>query len=331
MKDDVMRIGIIGTGVMARRIADTAEQMKNVRVSAVFSPDSLELQSFTYTFSIPNAYHTCDELLCDEDVDVVYIATPPSHHYVYAKAALEKNKHVICETPFTVTPEQASALLTLSHEKNLFICESVPLRFNPLVKTLHDEMMTREVGFPVSMIAEASFNYKNLPRLKNPELAGGALFEVGTYLFTWTYLVLGSKMLDSRSAVIRASNGLDEKFSITGVLIKDSMAVLYGSIMGQGANKVQICCEERRIDIDNIVDFKKIVIYNPSGSVYKTFEAPPMISGYEYVLEAARQAILDGQIECSQMSHDEMYRITRMFDEFRKKWGVDYPESVTAL
>jgi len=127
-----------------------------------------------------------------QDVVVVYIGTPHSNHYQNAHEALTAGKHVLCEKSLTVTAAQAQALAEIAHAKGLFLMEAVWTRFQPITYKIQDVLASGVLGEVCAVQSQLGINWKgdDSHRMVNPDLAGGALLDVGPYAWTWLALLL---------------------------------------------------------------------------------------------------------------------------------------------
>jgi predicted dehydrogenase len=133
----------------------------------------------------------------DPNIDIVYVATPHSHHYQNARLCLEAGKNVLCEKAFTVNAAQAKELARLAREKNLFLMEAVWTRYFPLSVYVREQITSGRIG-PVARVLcdnSVAFNPEKAfsdgkHRLVNPDLAGGALLDLGIYALTWVFQTL---------------------------------------------------------------------------------------------------------------------------------------------
>lgn len=144
-----------------------------------------------------NAYGSYQELVNDANVDIIYVATPHSHHYQNTMLALEAGKPVLCEKAFTVNAAQMRALADKAREKGLFLMEAVWTRYFPLSIYVRDQITAGRIG-PVarvfadnSMACDPEVAWKDgSNRMVNPDLAGGALLDLGIYSLTWVFQTL---------------------------------------------------------------------------------------------------------------------------------------------
>ncbi|KAH9878624.1 hypothetical protein IAQ61_001896 [Plenodomus lingam] len=204
-----VRWGILATGGIALTFTRDllvdpttrgVKHLKHTVVAAASSTSEARAKDFLKEVGAPaeaKAYGSYEEFVKNPDIDVVYIATPHSHHYQNARLCLEAGKNVLCEKSFTVNAAQARKLAELARQKNLFLMEAVWTRYFPLSIYVREQISAGRIG-PVarvlsdnSMALDPEINFpdgKN--RMVNPDLAGGALLDLGIYSLTWVYQTL---------------------------------------------------------------------------------------------------------------------------------------------
>jgi predicted dehydrogenase len=97
-----LKVGILGAGGIANNMAKTLNMMKTAEAYAVAARDQERANTFAEEYGIKKAYGSYEEMLIDPEVDLVYVATPHSHHYEQMKLILDHGKHILCEKAFTV-------------------------------------------------------------------------------------------------------------------------------------------------------------------------------------------------------------------------------------
>lgn len=212
-----MKLGILGAGGIASTMAKTVAGMKDVEAYAVAARDLERARVFAQKYEVKKAYGSYEEMLADDEVGLVYIATPHSHHYLHAKMCLEAGKHVLCEKAFTVNAEQAQKLFDLAKEKKLLITEAIWTRYMPSRKMINDIIESGVIGEVTAVTANLSYTVSHVERIRKPELAGGALLDVGVYPINFASMVLGDKVKDVKATAI-FQNGVD---------ILDSIAMVF--------------------------------------------------------------------------------------------------------
>jgi dihydrodiol dehydrogenase / D-xylose 1-dehydrogenase (NADP) len=174
--------------------------VKHTVVAAASSSSKSRAEEFLKETGSPadaKAYGSYEELVKDSNIDIIYIATPHSHHYQNAMLCLEAGKHVLCEKAFTVNAAQARALADKAKEKDLFLMEAVCTRYFPLSIYVREQITSGRIGPVARVISDNSMALdpeKSFPdgksRMVNPDLAGGALLDLGIYSLTWVFQTL---------------------------------------------------------------------------------------------------------------------------------------------
>jgi predicted dehydrogenase len=264
-------------------------------------------------------------MLNDPEVDLVYVATPHSHHYEHVKLCLNHGKHVLCEKAFTINAAQAEELFALAIKNNLLLTEAIWTRYMPLRKTLDEIIASGVIGEVSVLSANLGYPISHVPRLIDPTLAGGALLDLGVYTLNFALMTFGTDIKKINSTAIITDKGVDSQNNITIVYNDGRMAVLYSTMMSQTDRKGIISGNKGYIIAENINNCERIRVFNRDNTEIACYEAPKQISGYEYEVLACLRAIKNGQLECEEMPHSETIRIMNIMDSLRKEWGVIYP------
>ena len=190
----VLRWGILAPGVIATKFVRSLKRHTDQEVTAVGSRSRERAERFGQRFSIPRAYGSYEALLGDSDVDIVYVASPHSHHREMAVASLEAGKHVLVEKPLAATALDAQAISDSVSIHNRFAMEAMHTRFHPRTSVLEKLLEDGELG-QVRMVAAdlgAVFPVDRGSRLYDPALGGGALLDMGVYSVWIAVFVMGS-------------------------------------------------------------------------------------------------------------------------------------------
>lgn len=321
---------IIGAGSIAKVMAHTIKLMnkggdESVNLYAVASRSLDKAKDFAREFSIEKAYGSYDELYCDPEVDLVYIATPHNFHFEQAKACHNHGKHVLCEKAFTVNAKEAKELIELASEKKLLLAEAIWTRYQPMRKIINDMIASNIVG-PVTMItANLGYSMAEKSRIIKKDLAGGALLDVGVYPINFVNMILGDPT--SVDAVcIKNLEGVDVSNSITFSYQNTAqMAVLCSSALGVSDRFGMIHCRNGFIQVDNINNPQGLKVFNEQYQLIKEIACPKQYTGYEYEVASCVRAIEEKKIECPEMPHERTLYIMQLLDSIRAQLGVKYP------
>lgn len=319
-----MKLGILGAGGIASTMAKTVAGMKDVEAYAVAARDLERARVFAQKYEVKKAYGSYEEMLADDEVELVYIATPHSHHYLHAKMCLEAGKNVLCEKAFTVNAEQAQKLFDLAKEKKLLITEAIWTRYMPSRKMINDIIESGVIGEVTAVTANLSYTVSHVERIRKPELAGGALLDVGVYPINFASMVLGDKVKDVKATAI-FQNGVDILDSIAMVFEGDRMATLQCGAREISDRMGSIFGTRGYMQVQNINNPEKITVFDTEHKEVASYVVPEQISGYEYEVESCMKAIQEGKLECPEMPHAETIRIMKILDDIRKSWNYEIP------
>lgn len=320
-----MKMGILGAGNIAGTMARTIREMPQVTSWAVAARDLERAEKFAKEYGFEKAYGSYEELVSDPEVQLIYIATPHSHHYEHIKLCLEHGKNVLAEKAFTQNAAQAREVLALAEKKGLLLTEAIWTRYMPMRKTLNDVIASGVIGKPTSLYANLSYPISEKPRIKEPSLAGGALLDIGVYAVNFASMVFGDEIKEIRSSAVLNEKGVDFILSVDFIYQDGKMAVLHSNAQAASNREGAIYGEKGYILVKNINNCEGIWVYNKEHQLVASYATPKQITGYEYEVEACMEALKEGEIQCPQMPHEETIRIMEVMDEIRRQIGVIYP------
>lgn len=320
-----MKFSILGPGGIANQLAAAVKGLDEVEAYAVGSRSLVRAEQFAEKWGFQKAYGSYEEMLEDPEVELVYVATPHSHHYQYAKMCLEHGKHVLVEKAFTVNAAQARELIRLSEEKNLLLAEAIWTRYMPSRKMITDLLEEGVIGKVSSLTATLGYPLEHVERLQNPELAGGALLDLGVYTINFALMNFQSKVKKVDSTPVMSPKGIDWMNSITLTFEDGKMAVLHSNMLAPLDREGVIYGDKGFLKIQNINNCEMIRVYNTERVMTAEYAVPKQINGYEYEVLACKQAIEEGAFECPQMPHSEILRVLDLMDEIRGQWGLHFP------
>lgn len=319
-----MKFSILGPGGIARSMAKAVQNLDGVEAYAVASRAYERAKAFADEWGFEKAYGSYQEMLQDPQVELVYVATPHSHHYQYAKMCLEHGKHVLVEKAFTVNAKQAEELIRLSEEKNLLLTEAMWTRYMPSRKMIDEIVESGVIGPVTSLTANLGYPLKHVERLQSSELAGGALLDLSVYPINFALMVFHSRIRDVQASAVMSPGGIDWMNSITLTFEDGKMAVLHSNMLALPDREGVIFGEKGYIEVQNINNCEEIRVYNQNREVEARYQVPEQINGYEYEVLACMQAIEEGKYECPQMPHGETLRVMKLLDQIREIWGMKY-------
>ena len=319
-----MNWGIIGTGKIANKFADTLKFLtsEGERLEAVASRTVEKAEEFASTYSANKAYGSYDDIFNDEDIDAVYIATPNNLHYMEIKEALLKGKHVLSEKPMTLKPDETRELYTLAEEKGLFLMEAYWVYFLPGAFALREKY--REIG----EIEEITLTYgfysegKRRERKFLSSLGGGALLDIGIYN-------LGIlEMLDmERPRILETKVKMNEygtdKWSETSLLYGGRSKVSTLNAIGEDIDRV--CSIKGDKGSIYIPDFQLLTSFSiTTDNETKEYSFPIDYNGFEYEIRHTSECVKSNLTSSPLFTKEKSQDIADTLYRIRKLWNMKF-------
>ena len=321
----MFKVGIIGAGWIADKMAEALSPLSDYCVYAIASRSLEKAAAFAERWNVPKAYGSYEEMLDDKDVDLVYIATPHSHHFPHTMLALEHGKHVLVEKAFTANAQEAEVLIRTAREKGLFITEAIWTRYMPLSHKVKKIMESGIIGEPRLLTATLCYMMEFKERILRPDLCGGALLDLGVYALNFARMYFGTDIVRTVSNCQLGETGMDMQECISLCFADGKMANLQAGALCLNDRQGIINGTEGYIRVDNINCPELIEVYRNYELVARYERPADMVNGYEYQVYECRRCIEEGLQESPMMPHEETLSIMRQMDALRKEWGVVYP------
>ena len=323
-QNGLMRVGIIGAGWIAEKAAITLNGLEHCEAYAIASRSKEKADAFADKWKMRKAYGSYSELIADPDVDLVYVATPHSHHYDVTREALLAGKPCLVEKAFMANHHQAKDIVELAREQKVFLAEAIWTRYQPVVAMMR-QLIASRIGTPRLVTATLGYSMGDKPRIMRADLCGGALLDLGVYALNFVRMFFDADIVSLTSQCVKSQTGMDLTNAMTLVLSDGVLCNLQSSAACVGDNIGVIAGTEGNLIIDNINNPQKITVNGPDRTYIETIHVPQQITGYEYQFIACRQALIDGLLEPCEMPLEETLYIMALMDGLRKEWGVKYP------
>lgn len=324
-----MKLGILGAGTIAHTMADTVRRMqasgrKEVELYAVAARDAARAQAFAEQFGMPRAYGSYEAMLQDPAVDFVYIATPHSHHYRHMKLCADHGKHILCEKPFTVNVRQADDAIRYAKSKGLLVAEAIWTRYQPMRRIIRETLDSGIIGTPQLLTANLGYAMLDKPRIVAPELAGGALLDVGVYALNFAEMFFGHPDAVQGSCT-KYKTGVDLTDSITLTWEDGRAAHLTAAANVYTDRHGVLFGTKGYLVVKNINNPQSLKVFDTDHRLVKEIDCPPQLTGYEYEVLEAADCIEKGLLECPSMPHRETVHLMELMDYLRAQMGIHYP------
>lgn len=321
----MFKVGIIGAGWIAEKMAEALSPLNDYCVYAIASRSLEKAEAFADKWGVSKAYGSYEDMVADKEVDLVYIATPHSHHFPHAMLALEHGKHVLVEKAFTANTAEAEILIQTARSKGLFITEAIWTRYMPLSHKVKELMDSGIIGEPRLLTATLCYMMEFKERILRPDLCGGALLDLGVYALNFARMYFGTDIVKTVSNCQMGPTGVDLQECISLCFADGKMANLQAGALCLNDRQGIVNGTEGYIRVDNINCPEVVEVYRDYELVERYTKPEEMVNGYEYQVYECRRCIEAGLMESPMMPHEETISIMRQMDELRKEWGVVYP------
>ncbi|MCE2611995.1 Gfo/Idh/MocA family oxidoreductase [Flavobacteriaceae bacterium D16] len=320
-----IRWGIVGLGKIADTFAKDLALVSEADLVAVASRSLEKAQAFKNTHNSTFAFGSYEELFTCKEVDVVYVATPHSHHAQLAIQAMEHGKHVLCEKPMGVNREETSRMLNVAREKQVFFMEALWSRFMPAIvraKELIDSGTLGDIRYLHADFAFYALDRDQKGRILNPELAGGSLLDIGIYPIFLSYLILG------KPDKIQSTS----KFHATGAEIETSMifqyanaqALLYSGFSCTSEMKAMVCGTKGTIYIHpRWHEAQELTLQ--IGEETESMLLPKTGKGYVHEIHEVHKCLNNGKLQSALWSHQNSLDLIETLDLVRLQNGIRFP------
>ncbi|WP_448333960.1 Gfo/Idh/MocA family protein [Streptomyces sp. DSM 41534] len=322
-----VRWGVLATGGIAASFTADLLEMADAQVIAVGSRRPESAERFAERFGIPRAYGGWKELAADDDIDVIYVATPHSAHRAAAGLCLEAGRAVLCEKPFTLDVHQAEELVDLARARGRFLMEAMWTYCDPVVRRMTELVHDGAIGEVRAVHADFGLAGPFDPdhRLRDPALGGGALLDLGVYPVSFAQLLLGEP--DEVRAVGQLSpEGVDVNTGLALGWDSGAVALLSCSITADTPMTAAVTGTAGRIEFPRgFFHPERFVLHRP-GRDPEEITAVDGLRAYQREAAEVMRCLRAGETESPLVPLDGTLAVMRTLDAARERLGVRYPE-----
>lgn len=313
----------LGCGVIANQLAE-AMQAKGRTLYSVANRTHQKAVEFANKYKIEKVYDSIDEVFEDENVDIIYISTPHNTHIEYLRKALKNGKNVICEKSITLNSKELDEAINLAKENNVVLAEAMTIYHMPIYKKLKEMLKSGVLG-KVNLITMNFGSFKEYDmnnRFFNPNLAGGAMLDIGVYALSFIRWFMDSRPDKCASQTKSAPTGVDEQVGLLLMNDEGQMASVMLSLHSKQPKRGMISCEKGYIEIMEYPRaWEATILYVESGETQK-ITAGENADALVYELEDMERAI-NGEHGC--MHLDYTWDVMDMMTGVR---NFKYPEEM---
>jgi len=316
--------GIIGLGKIANKFAEGLTYVEDAKLYGVASRDQENADEFSKTHKAEIAYGSYEELMKDENVEVIYIATPHVFHHDLTLQCIHHGKAVLCEKPFAMNSQQAEEMITISRQKRVFLMEALWTMFLPHFQYVSQLINSGELGKVETIKADFGFaaKFDKTKRLFNKSLGGGSLLDIGIYPVFMAYTILG-KPKEIRATAEITETGVDATCEINFKYIGGVKAELFSSFKEKTSTTAEIILEKGKIILNTRFHEPTTVTVISEGKE-QTKDFGVKANGYNFEAEHVTKMLQQGKIESDIWSLEKTRDLMNLLDEIREEIGLIY-------
>ncbi|MBQ5318717.1 MAG: Gfo/Idh/MocA family oxidoreductase [Oscillospiraceae bacterium] len=326
--EKVINWGIMATGKIAHTFAKAVNYVDGATLYACASRSKEKAEKFGNQYGAQKCYGSYEELAADENIDVIYIATPMNCHYENVKLCFEHGKNVLCEKSVTINSTQLRELIEIAKEKNLFFMEAMWTKCLPAFRKAKEWVAEGKIGTIKAIRADFSnsVDFDENDRLFRPELGGGALLDLSVYP-----LSLITSFLGFEPKKISSSVNIDK----LGVDMDEAVIMQYENAYASFVSGFDIDNENRAVIVgtDGKIAFNPwffctdtVRLYDRNNKLIEESITPHLCNGYEFEVMEVQNCLNDGLKESRINPLHDTLAIMDIMDSLRKEWGFAYPE-----
>ncbi|MBR0395077.1 MAG: Gfo/Idh/MocA family oxidoreductase [Clostridiales bacterium] len=316
----MLRVGILGCGTIAAKIAESLKGNKKAVIAGVASRERNKAKKFAAAHC-PDAkvFTGYEKLAASDEIDLVYIATPNTYHYEHAIMCIKEYKNILVEKPFAMSKAEADSIFFEAKNRGIFVAEAMWTSYQPLHLKALEWIEKGRIGAVKYVSANLGYDIASVPRLNSPVLGGGSYLDLGVYTTNFALSFMGNDIKVSRVFARRVSSGIDRDTSYCLESEDGSILGNFYVTMCADTDKDGVVVGERgKIKFTNINNYRKIAIYSNDDTLLEEVDGDKeFLRGYVYEFESCANAISKGLIQAPEMPWSKTVRIAQINDTIR--------------
>jgi predicted dehydrogenase len=316
-----IRWGILGTNNTAQQFALGLAYISDARLVAVGAHSQIAASVFGEGNWIPRQYGSFAALADDPDIDVVYIATPPSSHRSHMRMCLQAGKAVVCDLPFATSVDEAAELIALARERELFLLAGPWMRFLPLIVRLRALLAEGAIGAVRTLAADIGVLPASgaHPQLPDERTAGETLIGAGAALTALASMTFGTPERVISDEHLGSAAGTQAATILTHA--GGQLAMLMTATGVNAPQEATIVGDTGWIRIHTRWWAPEAFTLT-AGVTQETVHVPVLGNSASYVADEAMRCMCAGRLESELMPHEEMLTIMRTIDQLSHRWKL---------
>ncbi|MDR1188148.1 MAG: Gfo/Idh/MocA family oxidoreductase [Bifidobacteriaceae bacterium] len=318
--------GIMATGGIAGTFAKDLK-LDGHRLAAVGSRDQAKADAFAAEYGVARAHGSYEDLVADPTVDIIYVATPHSHHLEGSLAAIEAGKHVLIEKPLTINAAEGRAIAKAAEQAGVTVMEAMWTRFLPHMIRLRELIAEGVLGELNGLVVDHTQKLSDDPRHRINDLAvgGGALLDLGVYPISFAYDLFGEPSGIEVKASSLGPTGADKAVTGEFAYPNGARALWVTASDTKGPNVAAVLGSKARADLAGVwYAPTQLRVSTTDGQTIETFDGSTAGRGMEYQAREMERLVRAGEPTSELMSLAQSIQIMETMDRIRAQIGVQY-------
>ncbi|HET9873999.1 MAG TPA: Gfo/Idh/MocA family oxidoreductase [Propionibacteriaceae bacterium] len=326
-QDSDVRWAVVGPGRIAAKVVGDFAHVPGARVVGAASRSLARARTFADAHGLQRAYGSYAEVIADDDIDVLYVATPHPQHHAIAVAALQAGKAVLVEKTFTATVAGAQDVIDTARKQGVFAMEAMWTRFQPAIVAARALVADGAIGEIRQLEADLGVDrpYDPTDRLFDPAQGGGVMLDLGVYLVSLAQHFLGTADRLTATGSL-TETGVDAEAGLLLSYADGRAATLLGSLKHHSPGAARLIGTEGWIDIQPRFHHPRTIVLTRKGAEPETITKPPSGDGYSHELVEVTDCVRAGRTESAVMPLDDTLAVQRILNEACEQLGVTHHE-----
>ncbi|WP_252437039.1 Gfo/Idh/MocA family protein [Pseudonocardia humida] len=327
-----VRWAVVGPGRIASKVVPDFVHVPGAELVAVASRSAERGTAFADRHGIARVHASYADLVADPEVDAVYVATPHPQHRAVTLAALRAGKAVLVEKAFTVTPAATREIAEVAASTGTFAMEGMWTRFQPAVVRMRELIADGAIGEVRSVAADLGVRPPVDPadRFYNPEIGGGALFDVGVYPISFAQMVLGDPDTVAVTGSL-AATGVDVEEAVQLGYADGRSATLFASLRCATPGQARVFGTAGWIDVLPRFHHPDTIVLHRTGHEPETITRPPLGAGYSHQLIEVTECVAAGRPQSAVMPLADTVAVQDVMGQVADRLGMTVHEGPATL
>lgn len=314
----------IGCGVIANELAQ-AMAAEGRTLYGIANRTYGKAAAFAEKYGVEKVYQTIGQVFDDPAVDIVYLSTPHNTHAPLLERALKSGKHVLCEKSITLNSRELETAIALAEERGLVLAEAMTLYHMPLYKRLRELVESGALG-PLRMLQLNFGSYKEYDmnnRFFNPNLAGGALLDIGVYALSFVRWFMKEAPSQVLSQMTPAPSGVDEQAGILLMNGAGEMATVALTLHAKQPKRGMAAFDKGFLEVYEYPRAQEAVLTWTEDGRREVIREGSTAGALGYEIRDMERAVAG---EGNEMHLDYTRDVMAVMTGLRRQWGLVYPE-----